>query len=324
MLKLANKDLVTGEELEASEIMNILHWAQELKDHRSEGFGGDLLKGKTLALLFDKPSLRTRASFIVAMNELGGHVIESVSDTRKHEEPEDLARVLSGYCHGIMIRTFAEDTVQRMAEASRIPVINGLSDQYHPCQILADLLTLKQAFGSLQGLRLAYIGDGNNILQSFFPVAEKVGLHVNYACPKDYGPKPEILAKYKKSGFLHAFSDPREAVQGADAVYTDVWTSMGFEKENEARLKAFRGFQVNEELLSLTGKSAKVMHCLPMVRGQEISATLPDAECSLIFQQSENRLHVQKALLIGLLGAKAKKEVAVGKGGRKVERSVRA
>ena len=325
MLKLKHKDLITGEELGADEVAALLTLAQKLKDQREQGFGAGVLQGKTLAMLFDKPSLRTRFSFTVAMQELGGHVVESVAETRKQEEPEDLARVLSGYCHGIMIRTFGEEQVTRMAESAHIPVINGLSNEFHPCQALADLLTMQQAFGKLKGLRLAYIGDGNNILQSFFPLAEKVGLQIAFACPSGYGPKSRLYEKFNKSGLLKSYDNPAQAVKGADVVYTDVWTSMGFEKEYAERITAFQGFQVNEELLAKSGKDTKVMHCLPMVRGQEISHTLPDAPSSLIFAQSENRLHVQKALLIGLLAEKNHgisnkntKGVSFGKGEKSV------
>ncbi len=302
MIQFKTKHVLTGEEFSPDEIAEILLLAGELKRQRRSGLGRQLLQGQTLALLFDKPSLRTRMSFTVAMQELGGSVIESVGATRKQEEPEDLARVLSGYCHGIMIRTFEDATIQRMANAATIPVINGLSDHFHPCQILADLLTIQEHFGTLKGVRVAYIGDGNNILQSFFPILEKTGLVLTYACPQNYGPEAHLLARYKGEADVQGFTDPYQAVRGADVIYTDVWTSMGFEKEAADRDKAFVGFQVNEELLAAAGAKAQVMHCMPMVRGQEISQTLPDSvERSLIFKQSENRLHAQKALLIGLM-----------------------
>jgi ornithine carbamoyltransferase len=198
-----------------------------------------------------------------------------------------------------------------MAKAASIPVINGLSDQFHPCQTLADLLTIQEHFGTLDGIKLAYIGDGNNILQSFFPVLEKTGLKLSYACPEGYGPKPYALAKYQGQHPIEGFTDPYMAVRGADVIYTDVWTSMGFESESAGRDKAFAGFQVNHALLAAAGDKPQVMHCMPMVRGKEIEYDLPDSpEHSLIFQQSENRLHVQKALLVGLLQRNAIRSVA--------------
>jgi len=300
MLQLKTKDLINGSELSGEEILSLLDFADELKEKRTHGFGNALLKGKSLALIFDKPSLRTRMSFSIAMSELGGHSIESLGPTRKKEEPRDFARVLQGYVHGIMIRTFSDMDIIKMAETARIPVINGLSDEFHPCQTLADLQTIRQAFGKLNKLTLAYVGDGNNILQSFFPIASKLGLKINYACPKGYEPKDRWVGHFPLD-LINGYSNPVDAVKGADVVYTDVWTSMGMEKEASERLANFKGFQVNEELLKHASKEAKVLHCLPMNRGEEISDSLPESEHSLIFSQCENRLHVQKALLVGLM-----------------------
>ena len=304
---LTTKDFLTGFELNKQELNTLLDLAKALKEKRKEGLGRNLLKGKTMAMLFDKPSLRTRLSFTIAMQELGGNVVDSISSSRKDEEPQDLARVLQGYCDAIMIRTFSDQDIAIMAKATHIPVINGLSDQFHPCQSLADLLTVREHFEDLSKVTLAYIGDGNNILHSLIPLSSLLGLKIHYACPKGYGPKNEWVDSYLKEGQIKAFDNPKEAVVGADVVYTDVWASMGFESEKAKRQAAFAGFQVNEELLSKTGKSTKVMHCLPMIRGEEISDTLPDSEASLIFQQSENRLHVQKALLLALFA----KEIGV-------------
>ncbi len=301
MIDLETKHLITGAELSKKEIVSVLDLAFELKTRRRQGLGADILKGKSLALLFDKPSLRTRFSFSVAMFELGGTVIESINATRKSEEPRDLARVLSGYCDGIMIRTFDDKTIYEMAEYSSIPVINGLSDTFHPCQILADLLTIKEQFGRLKGVKLAYVGDGNNILQSFFPVVEKTGIELSYACPKGYEPNAALVEEYKDVKKIKAYSDPYEAVKGADVIYTDVWTSMGFEEQAKDRDLAFEKFKVNHELLKAAGGKPNLLHCLPMVRGKEIAEDLPDSKESLIFKQSENRLHVQKAILIGLM-----------------------
>lgn len=304
---LATKDFLTGLEINTQELTNLLKLAKALKDKRHQGLGRDLLKGKTLAMLFDKPSLRTRLSFTVAMQELGGSVIDSISSSRKTEEPQDLARVIQGYCHAIMIRTFSDSDVAAMAKATHIPVINGLSDQFHPCQSLADILTVSEQHKDLSNTTIAYIGDGNNVLQSLIPLAALINLKIHYACPRGYGPKIEVVEPFLKSGKTKAFDSPADAVKGADVIYTDVWASMGFESERAARKEAFAGFQVNEELIGKTGKDTKVMHCLPMVRGEEISNTLPDSKASLIFQQSENRLHVQKALLLALFA----KEIGV-------------
>lgn len=299
-MNLETKDFLTGEELSSEELFATLSLASDLKKKRGSSKDQDRLKGKSLALLFDKPSLRTRMSFYIAMSELGGTVIESVSATRKHEEPQDLARVLSGYCHAIMIRTFDDLTIQTLAKNASIPVINGLSDHYHPCQTLADLLTIQEEFSTLKDIKIAYIGDGNNTLQSFMPIVEKSGIDLRFSCPKGYGPKEELFLKYSDSQITR-YENPFEAVQGADVIYTDVWASMGFEEERTEREKAFQGFQVNREMIEAAGGHPKLMHCLPMVRGQEIAEDLPDSENSLIFKQSENRLHVQKALLIGLI-----------------------
>jgi ornithine carbamoyltransferase len=301
MLKLAHKHLLTGGELSSFEIESLLNFASELKQVRKQT--PPILKGKHLAMLFEKPSLRTRFSFMVAMYELGGSVVESASDTRKKEEPEDLARVLSGYCDGIMIRTHSDEELGRMAEASSIPIINALSNDHHPCQILADLLTLREKFGQLKGLKVTYIGDGNNILHSLLLMAPMMGIDLHYCCPKGCEPKPEILnaaLARASNGSIAAHASPLSAVAGAHAVYTDVWTSMGFENEKDEKL--FSGFQVNEKLMELALPEAIFMHCMPMVKGKEVSQTLPDSPQSAIFQQSENRLHVQKAILIALLG----------------------
>lgn len=298
------KHFLTGEELDSEALLQILRHAAALKKMRDFPPLEFPLKGKTLALLFDKPSLRTRFSFSTAMRELGGDVIESVGGSRKSETPEDQARVLSGYCHAAMVRTFQDDALIRMAHASSIPIINGLSDLHHPCQILADLLTLLEMFNRLQGLTLSYIGDGNNILHSLLLLAPKLGVTIHYCCPQARGPNQAILERSlaqvnKTTGQIKAFSEPHVAVVSADAIYTDVWTSMGFENKSEEHL--FAGFQVNEQLMQSARPHAIFMHCLPMERGKEVCETLPDEPCSVIFRQSENRLHVQKALLLNLL-----------------------
>lgn len=310
MSKLGAKHFLTGEELNRGELLSLLELADTLKQERdSKTFAGESKKplaGMHLAMIFEKPSLRTRMSFAVAIDELGGNYVESTASTSKKEEPEDVARVLAGYCKAIMLRTHEHINLERMAAKSPVPVINGLSDSHHPCQVLADLLTLKQVFKSFEGLQLAYVGDGNNVLHSLLLLAPFVGIHLRYACPTGFEPNGFIVKKAKSrmkegGGSIAAFNDPVAAVKGANAIYTDVWTSMGFEKEQEEREQAFDGFQVNEELYSHAAPNAVVMHCLPMIRGKEISETMADHQNSVLFRESENRLHVQKALLLGLL-----------------------
>jgi ornithine carbamoyltransferase len=299
-----SSNFLTGKEFNTEALKELLELADILKTDRDMGIQREDLKGKTLAMLFDKPSLRTRMSFTLAMTELGGTVIESAANLRKQEEPEDLAGVLSRYVHAVMIRTHGHDLITRFAENSKVPVINGLTDEHHPCQALADILTMKQKFGTLEGLKLSYIGDGNNCLHSLMILAPLLGIHLHYACPVGYQPDGKIVewaSLRKQSGSINKFSTPDLAVQGVDGIYTDVWTSMGFEEENEVRIKAFQGYQLNNKLHSLAQPKAIVLHCMPMVRGQEITSEMADHEQSVIYQQAENRLHVQKALLLKLI-----------------------
>jgi ornithine carbamoyltransferase len=288
--------LLTGEELSSKEIEGLIESASKLKKNR-EGYTS-LLQNQHLALLFEKPSLRTRFSFSIAMRELGGDVVDFSMQANKKEQPKDMAQVLSGYCHAIMLRTHDDENLKQMSEVASIPVINGLSALHHPCQILSDLLTLKEHFGPLKGLKICYIGDGNNILHSLLLIAPKVGIEVHYSTPPGKGPNVEILKKAKNE-LIFSHPTPKEAVASAHAVYTDVWTSMGFEESNDEGL--FQGFQVNESLMQHALAGAIFMHCMPMCRGKEVSTTLPDHPQSVIFQQSENRLHMQKAILIYLL-----------------------
>lgn len=306
MLKLETKHFLTGEELSSGELSGLLDFADALRTERKQGKTRQELLGRNLTLLFEKPSLRTRVSFTVAMQELGGAVVECLSSTRKHEEPEDVARVLAGYSHAIMLRTHEHKVLDRMASKSPVPVINGLSDTHHPCQILADLLTLKQNYKSLAGLEVAYIGDGNNILHSLLLLAPVLGVHLKFACPAGHEPNAFIVRKARKrakegGGSITAFTDPVAAVKGVHAIYTDVWTSMGFEKDGADQDAEFDGYQLNEELYSHAAQGAMVLHCMPMVRGKEISEVMADHPSAALFKQSENRLHVQKALLLGLL-----------------------
>ncbi|OIO33141.1 MAG: ornithine carbamoyltransferase [Candidatus Omnitrophica bacterium CG1_02_40_15] len=293
------KDLLTINDLSSSEINGIFKLASELKRNR-QGFG-EPLKGKTLGLIFEKPSNRTRVSFEVGITELGGHAIYLGSyeiDLGKRESPKDVAKVLSRYLNGIIARTFSHKTVVELAKHSSIPVINGLTDYQHPCQALSDLFTIKEKKG-LDNVTVAFVGDGNNVLNSLLYICHKMGLKINAACPKGYEPSKEILKDVAGSAAI--FNSPSDAVKGADVIYTDVWTSMGQEKEYKKRLKAFKKYQVNAELMKLANKDAIVLHCLPAHRGQEITDEVMDGSASMVLDQAENRLHVQKAILIKLL-----------------------
>ena len=302
------KHFLTGGELDPVQLHGLIDLGDRLRQERLKGIQRRDLAGKTVALLFEKPSLRTHVSFTVAVQELGGQVIESFSLNRKKEEPEDVGRVLAGYCHAIMLRTHEHSVLERMASKIRIPVINGLSDTHHPCQVLADLLTLKQSFGKLAGLKLAYIGDGNNILHSLLLLLSPLGVSVSFACPKGYEPNAFILKKARalasESGAkIFATTNPVVAAEGAHAIYTDVWTSMGFEAEEASREAAFEEFQVNGALYKHAAPGALIMHCLPMVRDKEITDEMVEHPDSAIFRQAENRLHAQKALLLTLFGS---------------------
>jgi len=293
------KDLLTIDDLSKPEINEIFRLAAELKEKR-QGFG-EPLKGKTLGLIFEKPSNRTRVSFEVGITELGGHAIYLGSyeiDLGKRESTKDVARVLSRYLNGIVARTFSHKTVVELAKYSSIPVINGLTDYQHPCQALSDLFTIKEKKG-LDGITVAFIGDANNVLNSLLYICRKMGVKINAACPRGYEPSGDILKDVAVSATI--FNSPADAVKGADVVYTDVWTSMGQEKEYRKRLKAFRKYQVNSDLMKLAKKDAIVLHCLPAHRGQEITDEIMDGTASMVLDQAENRLHVQKAILIKLL-----------------------
>jgi ornithine carbamoyltransferase len=292
------KHCLTGLEFSSDQLQELVSLAIAMKKDRLSHYGS--LANKHLALLFEKPSLRTRSSFMVAMYELGGHIVEHISANRKAEEPEDLIRGLQGWVHGVMIRTFEDSTFERMVPYAKIPIINGLSDMHHPCQILADIMVLKEKFPTNSEIHLSYIGDGNNILHSLMLMGPLAGIHIHYCCPESYGPTAVLLRQAQRlhPGFIHAHTTPADAVKEAHAVYTDVWSSMGFDARDET---VFEGYQVNESLMAKALPNAIFMHCMPMVRGKEVSKTLPDSDCSAIFDQSENRLHVQKALLYTLM-----------------------
>lgn len=299
------RDLVSISDLEPDQLSAIFSLAQRLKRERRAGQAHPLLSGKTLAMLFEKPSLRTRVTFEAGMVQLGGYAVYlSPADIGlgTRESPTDVARNLSRWVDLIMVRTFAHQIVLELAEQATVPVINGLSDLSHPCQILADCLTLIEQRGRLDGLRIAFVGDGNNVVNSWLNVAAKLPISFRLACPPGYEPDAELLAAAQKAGgdirISHALPD---AVDGADVVYTDVWTSMGQEDESAARQQTFAPYQVNAEVLALAKPEALVMHCLPAHRGQEISAEVLDGPQSIVLEQAENRLHVQKAVMVWLL-----------------------
>ncbi len=291
---------LTKEELE-----QILKTSELLKYQLLRGEEHPLLKGKTLAMIFEKPSTRTRVSFEVGMWQLGGYALYlSAGDLQlgRGETVADTAQVLSRYVNGIMARVFAHQTILDLVKYSRVPVINGLSDFTHPCQGLADLFTIYEKKGRLSGLKLAYVGDGNNVAHSLLYGCSKVGMNITLACPKGYEPNPEVVSGAKEEGRrsgckVNVTSDPREAVRGADVIYTDVWASMGKEKEHEQRIKIFMPYQINGKLVKGAKKDYLFMHCLPAHRGEEVTDEVADSKNSVIFDQAENRLHTQKAIM---------------------------
>jgi len=305
-LKMNKKDLLSVADLSAAEVEKIIVQALKIK----RGPAPQSLSGKILALLFEKPSLRTRVSFEVAIHQLGGYCFylspEEVG-LGKREPASDVGRVLSRYVQGIIARTFAHQTLQALAHHSTVPVINALSDLEHPCQALADIVTVKEKKGKLKGLTLAFIGDGNNVANSLLLAAAQVGINFRIASPPGYGVKDEILQTAKgltaHSGSQISLTDkPEQAVKDADVVYTDVWTSMGQEVEAAIRRKAFACYQVDARLLSLAKKDAIFMHPLPAHHGEEVAAGIIDSPRSVVFDQAENRLHLQKALLAEMFG----------------------
>jgi ornithine carbamoyltransferase len=295
------KDLISIADLSSKDIQGLIESAVELKRKRI----GTHLKGKTLAMIFEKPSLRTRVSFDVGMYELGGHSIylsPAEIGLGKREPVEDVAAVLSRYVDGIMARTFAHDTVVQLAKYATVPVINGLSDEEHPCQILADLQTIYEKKGTLKGLSVAYIGDANNCANSLLLACAIMGMEFWIACPMGYTPTDDIMLKARgKKGQVMITDDPKIAVQDADVIYTDVWTSMGQEAESAKRRKDFAGYQVNSKLISAAKKDVIFMHPLPAHYGEEIAAGMLRKPQSVVFDQAENRLHMQKAILVKLM-----------------------
>lgn len=299
------KHLLKLLDLSKAEIVGLLNLADQLKYERKHGIAHPLLRGKTLGMIFQKSSTRTRVSFEVGMYQLGGAALFLSSkelQIGRGEPVQDTARVLSRYLDGIMIRTFEQDEVEALAQYGSIPVINGLTDFSHPCQVLADLMTLREHKGALEGLKLCYVGDGNNMANSLIVGGLKVGMRVAVACPKGYEPDARVLAFAKDFGERFELTDqPLAAAAGADAVYTDVWASMGQEEERAARVQAFQGYQVNGAVMEAANPGAVVLHCLPAHRGEEITEDVFEAHADEIFDEAENRLHVQKAVMATLM-----------------------
>jgi len=309
---MVTRRFLTLTDLSERELRDLLSRAARCKRERTYGRG--TLRGKTVALVFQKPSMRTRVAFEVAVLQLGGSVVYlGQEDIRlgQREPINDVARVLSRYVDGIVVRTFAHRDAEEFAAYASCPVINGLSDLLHPCQALADLFTMQEHFGRLKGLTVCYVGDGNNVLHSLAEGCALFGVNVTAATPSAYRPDPAIWRSVSRLARVRGAAvrwepDPRAAVRGADVVYTDVWVSMGQETERARRLKVFRPYQVSRMLLKTAAPGCRVMHCLPAHRGEEITDEVMEGSRSLMFDQAENRLHVQKALLLMLLGKEVK------------------
>lgn len=304
-----NKGLLRMENLSKEEILDILNLGDQLKYELKHGIKHHHLEGKTLGMIFEKSSTRTRVSFETGMYQLGGYpLFLSSSDLQigRGEPVQDTARVLSRYINGIMIRTFSQSEVETLADCSNIPIINGLTDDEHPCQVLADLMTIREKKNILDNLKVAYIGDGNNMAQSLIIGCLTVGMHISLAIPKNYMIKDYYINKGKeiaKNNQLNfeIINSPEEAVKNADVVITDVWASMGKEQEAKERMEVFKGYQINSKLMSLAKDDAIVLHCLPAHREEEITEEILEKHSNTIFEEAENRLHVQKAILVKLM-----------------------
>ena len=298
-------DLLTGAEWSPAHTRELLHLSADIKARPVRY--ASTLHGKFIALIFEKPSLRTRVTFDVGIQSMGGAVVfldhtQASASLGKRESIADVARNLDRWVHGIVARVYSQKVLEEMAANATIPVINALSDKFHPCQALADFFTLEERFGALRGFKLTYVGDGNNVCHSLMYLAARLGVHMRVATPPDYAPAPEVVADSKRvaretKAKIELLTDPREAVTGAMAVYTDAWTSMGFEAEEETRTKIFAPYQVNSELMSLAAPDAVFMHCLPAHRGLEVTPEVLDGPQSVVLDQSENRMYVQKAIL---------------------------
>jgi ornithine carbamoyltransferase len=299
------KDLLTINDLTREDIEGLLQRSAWMKQARKDGVVHQPLLGRSLGMIFEKSSTRTRVSFEVGMYQLGGQALYlPAQDLQmgRGEPVADTARTLSRYLDGIMIRTFSQKIVEELARHASIPVVNGLTDLHHPCQALADLFTVRERRGTLEGLRLCYVGDGNNVAHSLIEACAKVGMHMALACPPGYEPDAAIMRQAKQAAAaagseLTLSSDPKKAARGADVLYTDVWASMGQEQEQSQRVKAFAGYQIDAGLMREAASDAIVMHCLPAHRGEEISAEVIEGPHSVVFDQAENRLHTQKAVL---------------------------
>lgn len=298
------KHLLKLQDLTPEELTGILNLADQLKYEQKHHIAHKHLEGQTLGMIFTKSSTRTRVSFEVGMYQLGGSALFlSKNDIQlgRGEPIKDTARVLSRYVDGIMIRTFAQQDVEDLATYGSIPIINGLTDYCHPCQVLADLMTIREYKQTLKGLKLAFIGDGNNMANSLIAGGILTGMNVAIGCPKDYQPDAKLCDWAKQNGNLLVTDDIFEAAKDADVVYTDVWASMGQEGEAEKRKKAFDGYQVNDKLMSVTAKNSMVLHCLPAHRGEEITDEVFEAHANELFDEAENRLHAQKAVMVKLM-----------------------
>lgn len=298
------KHLLKLMDMSTNEINEILNLADQLKYEKKNGIEHHHLKGKTLGMIFTKSSTRTRVSFEVGMYDLGGQALFLSShdiQLGRGEPVEDTARVLSGYLDGIMIRTYDQSDVETLAEYGNIPIINGLTDYCHPCQVLADLMTIREIKGGIKGNKLCYIGDGNNMANSLIVGGIKMGMSVAIACPDNYKPDAEIMKWASENGDFLCTSDIAAAAKDADVLYTDVWASMGQEAEAEERKKIFDGYQINDSVMAVAKPDAMVLHCLPAHREEEITAKVFEAHAKEIFEEAENRLHAQKAVLVKLL-----------------------
>lgn len=298
------KHLLKLLDLSREEIIGILDLADQLKYERKNKIPHRHLEGKSIGLIFQKSSTRTRVSFETGIYQLGGQpLFLSSRDLQigRGEPVQDTARVLSRYLDGIMIRTYEQKEVEDLAKYGSIPIINGLTDLCHPCQVLADLMTIREHYAKLEGLKLAYIGDGNNMTNSLIVGCLKTGMKISVACPEGYRPDPMALDFAKGNPDFELTDAPAQAIKDADVVYTDTWASMGQEAEKEARIKAFAGYQVNAELMKLAAPGAMVQHCLPAYRGQEITDEVFEAHADELFEEAENRLHAQKAVMVTLI-----------------------
>ena len=308
------RDFLSLHDITISEMEALLHLAEEVKAH-PETYAV-ALQGRMAALIFEKPSLRTRVTFEVGFEQMGGHAVYLAPGDiglGKRESVKDVARNLSRWVDVMIVRTFSQKLLEEMAYTASVPIINALTDLLHPCQAIADLLTLEEAKGRLKGLHLVYVGDGNNVALSLAHAAGKVGMHFTIACPPGYEPNADILTEARSDGSstgaeIQVVHDPKEALSTADAVYTDVWTSMGQEKETAERQRAFAGFQVNQELMKAAPADALFLHCLPAHRGEEVTDEVLDGARSVALEQAENRLHAHKAILLAVLAGRETKK----------------